>query len=109
MGVSASEIDEYWIFSDAEIDIREWSFLETSKIRVIKPPHSSSAAESLVVMSRARWIIAANSTFSWWAGFLFSVTPKTVIAPSPFFRSGQEIFDLYPQDWLVVPALWIDF
>lgn len=50
-------------------------------------PEDLSAQEALALMSRAERLITANSTLSWWAGFLAVKNQKEVIIPEPFFKS----------------------
>ena len=50
-------------------------------------PEDLSAQESLALMSKADRLITANSTLSWWAGFLAVKNQKEVIIPEPFFKS----------------------
>ena len=50
-------------------------------------PEDLSAQEALALMSRADRLITANSTLSWWAGFLAVKNQKEVIIPEPFFKS----------------------
>lgn len=65
------------------------------------------AFEELVLMSEAPTLVTANSTFSWWAGFLSGTGAQTVVAPKPFFRRlGKS--ESCPPDWLRVTADWDD-
>ena len=108
--IKVDDVNEFWIFSDEEnLDLSSWLFLDRSKVKIIRPPSDASAAESLVLMSRANWIVMANSTYSWWAGFLAAPDEKRVICPQPFFRTNQEIAKLYPDKWEKVAAQWIDY
>ena len=60
--------------------------------------------EELVLMSRARAIIGANSTFSWWAAMLGN--QRLRIFPEIWFGpSGPADFqDVVPKDWIKVPV-----
>jgi hypothetical protein len=108
--LESSKIDEIWIFTDSSnLILDEWEFLKPFKVRIINPPDTSTASESLAAMSRAQWIITANSTFSWWGGFMSSPSRKTVLYPTPFFRKGAEIREFVPSDWLAIQSRWIDF
>ena len=108
--INVGDVDEFWIFSDEQnLDLSSWLFFDRAKVKVISPPSGASAAESLVLMSRANWIIMANSTYSWWAGFLASPDEKIVVCPQPFFRTNQEIAKLYPDKWEKVAAQWRDY
>lgn len=57
----------------------------------------------LWLMSRCRHQVIANSTFSWWAGWLNPDPGKIVVAPRQWFRDGsRDTSDLLPGDWTAV-------
>lgn len=41
----------------------------------------NSAVVDMFLMARCRWIVTANSTFSWWSGWLGQHVEKVVVAP----------------------------
>ncbi len=96
-----------WVFSDdigaAKVMLNP---LEVSSLNFVLPPPESSSVESLLIMSKCRALIMANSTFSWWAGYLMN-QPGSVIAPTPFFKNLQEPRDFIPQDWLRLGSTWV--
>jgi len=57
--------------------------------KLVITPEAFSDWEALFLMSRAKILIAANSTFSWWAGYIgfHSGFSKQVIMPMPWFRN----------------------
>lgn len=55
--------------------------------------------EELFLMSRCKSNIIANSTFSWWAGWLNRNKRKYVIAPEKWFPSQSQIV---PADWIII-------
>jgi Glycosyl transferase family 11. len=58
--------------------------------------------EELMIMSKCRNIIIANSTFSWWAAWLNSYENKVVIMPHIWaYARGKrvEVHD-FPSDWI---------
>lgn len=64
-----------------------------------------TAFEDMWMMLQASCLIMANSTFSWWAGWLNQRPDHTVIAPSRWFRPGTLNSDhLLPTNWTVSPV-----
>lgn len=59
------------------------------KVDCIIGPEDLNPWESLQVMAQCQRLIAANSTFSWWGGFLASKKGAEVVIPKPFFVSPQ--------------------
>ncbi|WP_245553721.1 alpha-1,2-fucosyltransferase [Anaeromusa acidaminophila] len=59
--------------------------------------------EELILMSRCKHNIMANSTFSWWGAWLNSNPNKVVIAPRKWFRHKKiKVNDLFPSSWVVL-------
>lgn len=68
------------------------------------PAHPLDTLNSL---ARSRYLVTANSTFSWWAGWFCS---GTVIMPTPWYiRDRSFDSDLCPPDWHSVKRsdLWL--
>jgi hypothetical protein len=103
------DIEEIWIFSNDIAKAKEL-FAEFSLIdlKFIDPPKEASDAESLVLLSNAKYIITGNSTFSWWAA-LISKPSAIVVAPEPFFRSEKPIDYFYPLGWSLATSIWQDY
>ena len=53
---------------------------------------STTNWEALKIMSRANYLITANSTFSWWGAFLSAEKGGEVFIPSKWFLSESETF-----------------
>ena len=69
----------------------------------IAPPAGIHPFEVLRLLARCDGFVAANSTFSWWAGFLGEKEGHVVIAPRPWFTASQlDTRDLLPPSWLTV-------
>lgn len=64
------------------------------KIDSIFGPDELDTIQSLGVMARAKKLYCANSTFSWWGGFLCSSRGGEVFIPDPFYKN----FSPDPQD-----------
>jgi hypothetical protein len=61
------------------------------------------AYEDLYLMSHCKHNIIANSSFSWWAGWLNSNENKIVVAPSRWFNDyAADTKDLLPEEWIEV-------
>ncbi len=51
---------------------------------------NSTAWQALKMMAMADSLVLANSTLSWWGGFLASNRGKIVYSPSPFYKDDYE-------------------
>jgi hypothetical protein len=51
-------------------------------------PNNLSAEDSFALMSRAKELVIANSTFSWWAGFMALQNGSKVVIPNPWSKDG---------------------
>jgi len=51
-------------------------------------PNNLSAEDSFALMSRAKELMIANSTFSWWAGFMALQNGSKVVIPNPWMKDG---------------------
>jgi hypothetical protein len=57
--------------------------------------------EELILMSRCKHNIVANSSFSWWGGWLNNNPNKIVIAPKIWFRKIK-MKDIIPEGWIKI-------
>lgn len=61
------------------------------------------AVDELLVMGRSSALVTANSSFSWWAGWIGERTERPVIAPRPWFDDLQsDSRDLLLPHWLTL-------
>jgi hypothetical protein len=98
------ENSEVWVFSDSLEQVVEEFGPVGKDYRFIDSDPQSSAAENLVLMSSGGGVVTSNSTFSYWSG-LFS-QHQNVIAPSKWFQSRPDPFDLVPPTWTTQESIW---
>ncbi len=105
---SRSPVESIFVFSDEPdaqvLDGINWPVEPT----LIHPSSDSKPMESLILMSQARMVVTANSSFSWWAGWLAHFCRRSMVfAPSPWFRrAGLDANDLIPPTWVEIPHSW---
>jgi len=54
------------------------------------------------LMSSCKHNIVANSSFSWWGGWLNESSDKIVLAPEKWFANLCPEYDIVPNDWLKI-------
>ncbi len=89
---------EIVVFSD---DINEARKIVPGAALYIGSQELTSPAENLVLMSRCKALVGANSSFSLWAGMIMSSKNKLQLFPEPWFaKSGPSDRDLLPQEFI---------
>jgi hypothetical protein len=69
------------------------------------PDDIPSAVETLLLMSKAKYLIGANSSFSLWAGMLMNDAGSIRIFPDPWYKlNSNNSADLVPEQYLRVAA-----
>lgn len=63
--------------------------------------HGEESWQDMYLMTRCRHNIIANSSFSWWGGWLNSNKGKIVVAPKKWFEFTPN-YDVLPADWIMV-------
>ena len=99
------QLENVWIFSDDRNVGDELRRKLGACAQLVIQDENASDFESLVLMSRAKKIIIANSTYSWWAAFL-AMDGTKVFAPSKWFKSLNDPIDLIPDHWTRVESTW---
>lgn len=91
----------FFIFSDDMDWCKENLAFINKKEFVDGKANAISTQEELILMSRCKHTIIANSSFSWWGAWLNQNKSKTVIAPKNWFADKKiNINDLIPADWI---------
>ena len=89
----------FFIFSD-DLDWCRDNFSDLEKVEFVS---GFSPAQDLILMSRCRHNIIANSSFSWWGAWLNQNTKNIVIAPQRWFSDQTiDISDRLPAAWLKI-------
>ena len=58
--------------------------------------------EDLILMSRCKHNIIANSTFSWWAAWLNKNPGKVIISPEKWFVDNRDEKNIIPEQWIKI-------
>lgn len=91
---------ELFVFSDDPDWVRDNMEL-SYPAHLVRHNNADTNYEDLRLMSACRHHIIANSTFSWWGGWLDSRSDSIVVAPKYWFRSSTpDARDLIPDRWL---------
>jgi hypothetical protein len=91
-----------WVSTDS-LDLVRTEFADLPEFEPIDPPPGVDPFEVVVVMSWLDGLVAANSSFSWWAGYLGARPGQVVIAPRPWFTTAElDTRDLLPANWLTL-------
>lgn len=92
----------YIIFSDDISYVKERMDFGT-RCLYMDQSYSYEDYEELMIMSRCRHNIIANSTFSWWGAWLNRNENKVVVAPGKWFLCGvAKEADVIPAGWIRV-------
>ena len=93
-----------WLFSDEPELATQIVGQQIQISRVVDSGESNRAIEHLNLLGMCQGVVCANSSFSWWGGFLSSklVEDSVVVFPIPMFDSLEY---KEPQDW--IPASWV--
>jgi hypothetical protein len=91
-----------YLATDSPDVVRE-EFKGMGEFLPIDPPPDSHPFEVVLLLSRADGLVIANSSFSWWAGYIGERPGRVVIAPRPWFtQKNVDTRDLLPPDWLTL-------
>jgi hypothetical protein len=96
-----------WLFSDDPYDAMKVLGGAVPVDYTVGSEFPLSSAATLAVMSATRCLVMANSTFSWWGGFLGGTESRLVLTPETYLRSQgiPQSPDFYYPGWI---DLWKD-
>lgn len=91
----------FFIFSDDPAWVKENITPPFPTIYVSGNPEKPE--EDIVLMSKCRHNIIANSSFSWWGAWLNANPQKIVIAPKQWFKTKKmDTRDIIPETWIKI-------
>ena len=91
------------LFSDDPISAMKMLDVAHKNIEIFDPKLNGSNLENLLLMSTAKGIITANSSYSWWAAKLNDNRLRPVIVPISWYAKLILPFDdLIPKNWLKI-------
>lgn len=91
--------DLFWAEKWCEAQERQWG----KSFTVIRGSGEATGYLDLMLMSRCKSHVIANSSFSWWGAWLDPAEDKTVIAPSRWLNTC-ECVDIYTSDMIKIDA-----
>ncbi|CAN2170551.1 Fut1_Fut2_like domain containing protein [Candidatus Nanopelagicaceae bacterium] len=104
---SAHPNADFYVFSDDIHAAREMlSDFEAPPLTYVEHDDELNVAESLLLMSKCKIVVTANSTFSYW-GALLGDQKKMVIFPDPWLRSSELKCPETPGDWTSITSEFI--
>lgn len=97
---------DFYVFTDDPA----WARAEVrlpGRTTIVSGPEGGSAVDDFRLMARARHIVIANSTFSWWAAWLGERPGSCIVAPAVWSSDGGRLPHLLPARWTIldVPLL----
>jgi hypothetical protein len=96
-----------WVFSNDKqgaINLFEGKLLD-AKVKFIGSNFDLDPAEDLLIMSKCKALVVANSTYSFWAGNLGGLEMQ-VIYPEQFTRANIYKISGIPNHWTSMPSIW---
>jgi len=94
------DFNNFVVFSD-EVTAAKNLFCNFTDINIefLEEPNLSSC-ETLDLMSSGAGLVIANSTFSWWAGYLKKNPEAIILAPQKWFLKKNDPNMLIPNQWV---------
>jgi hypothetical protein len=88
----------FFVFSD-DLDWAKKN-LQLTNVTYVDVNLTQNPENDLILMSKCKHNIIANSTFSWWGAWLNQNSEKIIIAPRKWMSTVESLDDLYPDDWI---------
>lgn len=88
---------KFFIFSDDIAWCKE--HFNVGDVVFVNVNSGKDSWKDMVLMSKCRINIIANSTFSWWAGWLNRHPDKVVLCPTKFINTDAAGQTIYPPTW----------
>ena len=96
-----------YVFSD-DIDWCKANLADIGNVTFVDNTISSSADIDMLMMKKARCLITANSTFSWWSAWLSDRDDKIVLVPDKWLQDEEKNTKLMKaficDKWKIVPV-----
>lgn len=96
------DVSNILVFSDDKDYVK--NNLDLSTYKHVYYIEDISDIEEMMLMSRCKHNIIANSTFSWWGAWLNTNPEKIVIAPKKWFNNieAQNNQEIVPNEWIKI-------
>ena len=88
-----------WVFTD-DVDYAKQILSSFSDLFYVDGK-LTTAAEEMKLMSMAKGIVCANSTFSYWAS-LISDSASPIVAPNSWIKAHEQPEDFFPKSWKLI-------
>ncbi len=95
----------FYFFSDDPGWVKENLLPTVKNASLIEHNTGTESWQDMVLMSKCKHHIIANSSFSWWGAWLNPDKEKIVIAPKNWFSNKTDYFDdkdIVPENWIRV-------
>ena len=96
-------IPHYWVTNDVEY-ATEVSNAFPERANSVFGPEEMSTFETLKILSESKYLVASNSTLSWWGNAL-SRNNQTAIGPSSYSPQSTSNW-MITDSWVTVEACW---
>jgi hypothetical protein len=73
--------------------INSEGLIKSLKPDLVLNPKDFSALDTLSIMANSKDLVMANSTLSWWGGYLVSKTAGKVRFPNPYYKNNEQVVE----------------